>query len=284
MMTRTGIKWESGFELCLIWRGRKKSGISLYAGQAGRREFAEPIMKSGCALILLTAAATLLFLPVMVRAQFDFATNNGSITITSYIGSGGDVTIPSTTNGLLVTSIGYTAFYDCDSVTCVTIPSTVTSIGNEAFDLCSSLNSVTIGSGVTKIGSYAFYACFSLNNVFFQGNAPSNDATLFADDSNVTVYYLPGTTGWGADFGDFPTMLWNPQVQTGNASFGVLINQFGFNITGSSNLMIVVEACANLANPVWTPLETNTLTGGVSDVADPQWTNYPERFYRFRSP
>ena len=82
----------------------------------------------------------------------------------------------------------------------------------------------------------------------------------------------------------YPAVLWNPQVQTRDASFGVRTNQFGFNITGTSGLVVVVEACTNLANPVWSPVETNTLTGDSSYFSDPQWTNYPSRFYRLRSP
>jgi hypothetical protein len=39
-----------------------------------------------------------------------------------------------------------------------------------------------------------------------------------------------------------------------------------------------------LANPVWSPLQTNTLTGGSCYFSDSQWTNYPGRFYRLRSP
>jgi len=78
-------------------------------------------------------------------------------------------------------------------------------------------------------------------------------------------------------------VLWNPQVQN-DASFGVQNNRFGFNITGTSNLVIVVEASTNLANPIWSPVATNTLTGGTSYFSDPQWTNYPGRFYRFSSP
>jgi len=66
-------------------------------------------------------------------------------------------------------------------------------------------------------------------------------------------------------------------------------NQFGFNIIGSSNLVIVVEAATNLVHPVWSPLSTNTLntfisTNAFSHFSDPQWTNYPGRFYRIRSP
>ena len=77
-------------------------------------------------------------------------------------------------------------------------------------------------------------------------------------------------------------MLWNPLVQTSGSSFGVRAGQFGFTITGTSGLVIVVEASADLAN--WTPVGTNTLTGGSSYFSDPQWTNYPARFYRLRSP
>jgi hypothetical protein len=67
-------------------------------------------------------------------------------------------------------------------------------------------------------------------------------------------------------------------------SFGVRTNQFGFKITGTSNLVVVVEGSTNLANPVWFPLSTNTLTGGSSYFSDPQWTNSPGCFYRFRTP
>ena len=68
--------------------------------------------------------------------------------------------------------------------------------------------------------------------------------------------------------------------QISPASPGVRTNQFGFNIIGTSNIVVVVEASTNLANPTWSPLRTNTLTGGSSYFSDPQWTNYSSRFYR----
>jgi len=106
---------------------------------------------------------------------------------------------------------------------------------------------------------------------------------VFFGDDNATVYYLSRTTGWGPTFGGGPTMLW-PQVQSGDASFGVRTNQFGFNITWVSGGVVLVEACTSLVNPVWTPLQTTTLTGESLYFSDPQWMNYPSRFYRFRSP
>jgi hypothetical protein len=76
----------------------------------------------------------------------------------------------------------------------------------------------------------------------------------------------------------------NIQAPTKAINIGVWSNQFGFTITGSNSLVIVVEACTNLATPVWFPVATNTLTGGSSYFSDPQWTNSPGRFYRLRSP
>lgn len=76
-------------------------------------------MKTLVALFLLT-------LPVAVEAQFSFTTNNGALTITGYSGSGGDVIIPDTTNGMPVVSIGTSAFYSRGSLTNVTIPYSVT--------------------------------------------------------------------------------------------------------------------------------------------------------------
>jgi Flp pilus assembly protein protease CpaA len=90
-----------------------------------------------------------------------------------------------------------------------TIPSGVTTIGDEAFGYCVSLIGVTIPSSVTSIGNSAFCNCTGLTEACFQGNAPSLGSGVFEGDSNATVYYLPGTTGWGATFGGIPALPWN---------------------------------------------------------------------------
>ena len=171
------------------------------------------------------------------------------------------------------------------------IPNTVTNIAGYAFSRCPSLVSVTIPNGVNSITNYTFYYCTNLTAIYFKGNAPSLDWPVFTGDSKATVYYLPGTTGWSnfSSNSGLPTVLWNPQAQTRDVSFGVRTNRFAFTIAGSNNLVIVVEACTGLNNPVWSPLSTNTLntfigTNGTSYFSDPQWTNYSGRFYRIRSP
>ena len=191
------------------------------------------------------------------------------------------VTIPNS-----VTSIGDRVFCACDGLTNVTIPNSVTSLGDWAFLGCTSLASVTIPSSVTSIGDKAFDDCTSLVSLYFQGNAPSVGGAS-SENVSATVYYLPGTTGWGTTVLGLPTALWSlptPVILNNGPSFGVQTNRFGFIISWATNISVVVEASTNLANPVWSPVGTNTLTGGASYFSDPRWTNYPARFYRLRSP
>ncbi|HEY3760682.1 MAG TPA: leucine-rich repeat domain-containing protein [Verrucomicrobiae bacterium] len=190
------------------------------------------------------------------------------------------VTIPDT-----VTNIGVSAFDTCGDLANVTIGNGVTSIGELAFDDCYSLTNVTIGTSVTNISGLAFYSCRSLTGVYFQGNSPTptNVTSVFSGDNQAIIYYLPGATSWGSSFDGLPTTLWLPQVQASSGTFGVKSNQFGFNISWAGNLTVVVQVATNLANPVWVPISTNTLTGGTSSFSDPLWTNYPGRYYRLSS-
>jgi hypothetical protein len=72
----------------------------------------------------------------------------------------------------------------------------------------------------------------------------------------------------------------NPQAQISETGFGSNTNTFGFDITGASNLVVVVQACTNLTDAGWLPVGTNTLTDGSSYFSDPVWTNFSSRFYR----
>lgn len=213
-----------------------------------------------------------------------------------------------------VISIGDEAFDICENLTNVTIPNSVTSIGNEVFQNCSLVN-VIIPDSVTSIGQYAFSGCFNLTSItipnsvgnfgnytyvfagcnsltgaYFEGNAPIADSTMFAGDNNATVYYLPGTSGWSSTFGGIPTAPWTlpyPLIlgsANGSSSLGVQNNQFGFTVSWATNLSVVVQASTNLVNPGWTPVTTNTLSGGTLYFSDAKWTNYHGRFYRLSAP
>jgi hypothetical protein len=201
-----------------------------------------------------------------------------------------NVSIP---NG--VTNIGSYSFSDCSALTSISIPNSVTNIGGSAFSGDNALASITIPGGVTIIGNSSFAYCNNLTGVYFKGNAPyigdwAN--TVFASSPNVTAYYLLETAGWD-DFSDaagVPIALWTLQVSLDFGFVGVGTNQFGFsfsagNLTPNTNIVVVVEACTDLASTNWIPMVTNTLTSTSSSsyFSDPKWTNYPSRIYRLRS-
>ena len=103
----------------------------------------------------------------------------------------GAVVIPSsvTNNGTTysVTSIGYSAFYSCSSLTSVTIPNSVTSIGKWAFQSCSSLTSVTIPNSVTSIGNMAFAYCSGLTSVTLPNNATIHSKAFIGAGAKTTI-------------------------------------------------------------------------------------------------
>jgi hypothetical protein len=189
------------------------------------------------------------------------------------------VTIPNS-----VTNIGSYAFLDCSRLASICIPDGVATIGNYTFGSCSLLTNITIAKNITSIGDAAFSGCSRLTGVYFKGNAPAVFNNAFQWDETATVYYLPGTSGWGATFGGRPALLWNPQARTTDGGFGVRQNSFGFNIAGTTDIPIVVEATTNLAAQSWVPLQSCTLTNGLIHFSDAQWSNYSGRLYRIRSP
>jgi hypothetical protein len=196
-------------------------------------------------------------------APFGYTISNGTVNIASYIGYGGSASIPNEIDGLPVTSIGTNAF------------------------LYTGLTSVTIPASVTNIEEFAFQEGDTLTNVYFEGSAPNADSTVFIRDV-ATAYYLPGTTGWD-EFSvntGLQTALWTlPYPLILNGSSEAQANQFGFTISWATNVPVVVEASTDLSNPIWTPIATNTLSAdGTSAFRDPEWTNYPARFYRLRAP
>ena len=96
-----------------------------------------------------------------------------------------------------VTSIGYSAFYGCSSLTSVVIPDRVTSIGSSAFYGCSGLTSVVIGDSVTSIGSRAFCHCSDLTSVVIPDSVTSIGYWAFEYCSSLKdVYYTGSAEEW----------------------------------------------------------------------------------------
>ncbi len=98
------------------------------------------------------------------------------------------VTIPNS-----VTSIDDGAFYCCTSLIGVIIPDSVTSIGWGAFENCTSLASVTIPDSVTNIGDYAFCECNSLKSIVIPKSVSSIGDYAFGYIEDTSYYAMPET-------------------------------------------------------------------------------------------
>jgi hypothetical protein len=161
-------------------------------------------------------------LPPRLHAQFDYVTNNGTITLTGYAGPGGAVAIPNTINSLPVTTIGdfaffnrtnvssvtvpdsviaigYDTFYFCSNLTCVNLPNTLTSIGVGAFGNCSALTNVTIPSSLSVIGAATFVGCAGLNEITIPDGVTNIGSGAFGGCSGATNIAIPnGVTSIGS--------------------------------------------------------------------------------------
>jgi len=213
-----------------------------------------------------------------------YASSNGvlfnkiSTTLIKYPGGKtGAYTIPGS-----VTSIANGAFAGCTGLTKLVIGTGMTSIGWAMLCNCSGLTSVTVHPGVTSIDEYAFNNSPALTSVLFQGLPPTLNGIFVFTGTPATIYYLPAyASNWPSSFGYCPTLCWNPAVQR-DADFGFSKEGFfGFNIVGTANIPLVVEATTNLSSGVWTSLTNATLGASAAlYFSDSASSGYPSRFYR----
>ena len=89
-----------------------------------------------------------------------------------------------------VTSIGYSAFRDCISLTSVTIPDSMTAIGEFAFEGCTGLSNVTIPDSVTSIGRSAFNGCSGLTDVTIPENVMQINSDAFSNCENLSSFQV----------------------------------------------------------------------------------------------
>ena len=106
--------------------------------------------------------------------------------------------------GETVKAINMDAFYDCTSLTEVTIPGSVTKIGDHAFCGCTGLTEVIILEGVTEIGYDAFQGCSSLSSITVPESVTSIVSGVFAGCSSLVSVLIPeGVTIEDSPFRDY---------------------------------------------------------------------------------
>jgi len=136
---------------------------------------------------------------LQTNAPEDFEINaNGELT--KYKGPGGDVVIP-----YGVKSIGYEAFYNCDSLTSVVIPNSVTTIGSASFSTCLKLKNVVIPSSVNRIEYGAFGSC-GLTSLSIPDSVTFIGGSAFSNCDSLTSVVIPNSieriekgTFWACD-------------------------------------------------------------------------------------
>jgi hypothetical protein len=234
--------------------------------------------------LLVFLSLLLLAVPAALHAQdYDYVTNSDgvTVTITDYLGSGGNVIIPGTIAGLPVTSIGDRTFeeiadltsvtipvgvtnigswvfFSCNNLTNITIPEGVTSIGASAFDNCTSLPNITIPEGVTSIGDWTFDFCTSLVSITIPAGITSVGDWAFSDCISLTnITLAEGVTNIGVGAFFECGSLVSANIPEGVASIGV--NAF-YNCASLASVSIpgsvtsiqfqTFESCISLTNVV----------------------------------
>ena len=138
----------------------------------------------------------------------------------------GAVTIPAAVDGVPVTRVQKSAFYQnkkltslvlpdglvkidafafmgCDKLTSVRFPESLKSIGSSAFSHCSNLSDFHVPFGIEEIGGFAFAYCPGLRMLYLSPDFrtdllygfPGEPETVQAIADDVTLVYVPGTPG-----------------------------------------------------------------------------------------
>lgn len=130
------------------------------------------------------------------------------------------ITIPSS-----ITSIGEMAFYACYHLPSITIPSDVTNIRDYTFNACCSLSSIAISNNVTNIGSSAFYYCYSLPDITITNNVTSVGTYAFYYCSSLPDITIPnsvtsiGTYAFSTCYSLFSIAISSNITSIGNNAF-----------------------------------------------------------------
>ncbi|MBI2440373.1 MAG: hypothetical protein HYV35_03270 [Lentisphaerae bacterium] len=109
------------------------------------------------------------------------------------------------------------------------------------------------------------------------GNVPSIGSDVFKYDDYATIYYLPGTTGWGWTFGERPAMPWwdGPQISANNIREDVSLNR-----GDTLRISVAMDAGNHLGVPVdwWILARANNSSVYFYLNNSGQWTQFDGSF------
>ncbi|MBE6341529.1 MAG: leucine-rich repeat domain-containing protein [Bacteroidales bacterium] len=94
--------------------------------------------------------------------------------------------------GTQLKSIGVLAFWCCDALKSISIPTSVTAIGNYAFCGCTSLASVNIPDGIETIGKNTFLNC-AITSITIPASVTSIGESAFSGCELQSVVFTEGS-------------------------------------------------------------------------------------------
>ena len=143
-----------------------------------------------------------------------------------------------------ITGIGREAFYSCDRLFDISLPSTLLYIGDYAFAYCTSLPSIEIPEGVTSIRSYTFESAQSLNNVVLPSTVNVIGDCAFENCSSLKSITIPASVGKiGADaFADCNKNLVIKSTCNSCAAQYANTNKIKASLTGCKNKSVTTKA------------------------------------------
>ena len=216
---------------------------------------------------------------VEVYGDFEYKVNSdNTITITKYIGDGGNVVITGEINEKNVTIIGESAFRGCPGLTSVKIPDGVTSIGNYAFRDCYRLTNITIPDSVMSIGERPFLNCTSLTSITIPDSVVSIGDYAFGYCTSLTSITIPDSvTSIGDDAFYDCTSLTSIAVSKNNENYSsqdsVLFNKNKSEILccpgGKSGKYTVPDGVTSIGNKAFcncTGLTSITIPDSVTSI------------------
>jgi len=180
----------------------------------------------------------------------------------------GSLDIPSTYNGLPVSSIGDYAFDSHSGLTSITIPDSVSSIGDYAFSNCSNLTSITLPDSVTTIGQNAF------ENTNLQYSSVGGIKYLFSDSY---AFLIDGIAGNIYDEDGF-IIGFNRALLIPSDVDGKLVKLIGNNAFENSTLISItipdsVSSIGDYAFSNCTGLTSITIPDSVTSIGDYVFSN-----------